>query len=229
MIGGGVSGLTAALNLARQGFDVHLVEKTDTLGGNALHLKQTWSGEHIPTQVARLIDDVLANDRIIVHREYTVSHVEGFVGNFRSTIIGKEGRKKVIEHGAGVVAIGGEASVPTEYMYDAITRVVTAMQFDKLLELKEKHVQEAKRFVFIQCVGSREGEHMYCSKVCCTHSVQSALALKNEDPERKVYILYRDMRTYGQREALFTKARKQGIIFINYELHGKPKVSELSR
>ena len=226
VIGGGVSGLTSALNLARQGFDVHLVEKTDTLGGNALHLKQTWSGEHIPTQVARLIDDVLANDRIIVHREYTVSHVEGFVGNFRSTIIGKEGRKKVIEHGAGVVAIGGEASVPTEYQYDAITRVVTAMQFDKLFELKEKHVREARRFVFIQCVGSREGEHMYCSKVCCTHSVQSALALKNEDPERKVYILYRDMRTYGQREALFAKARKQGIIFINYELHGKPKISE---
>ena len=67
---------------------------------------------------------------------------------------------------------------------------------------------------------------MYCSKVCCTHSVQSAITLKKENPERKVYILYRDMRTYGQREALYKQARKLGIVFINYELHGKPKVSE---
>ena len=181
----------------------------------------------MPTQVAKLVDKVIWNDRIIIHKESEVSAVEGFVGNFRSTVTGKDGVSKVIEHGAGVVAIGGDAYIPHEYNYDAITRVVTSAQFDKLFELKEKHVKQARRFVFIQCVGSREADNMYCSKVCCTHSVQSAIALKKENPERNVYILYRDMRTYAQREALFKQARKLGVIFINYELHGKPKVTEI--
>ena len=226
VIGGGVAGMTAALNLAKQGFEVHLVEKSDTLGGNALNLKHTWAGEHVPTQVAKLIDKVIWNDRIIIHKECVVTGVEGFVGNFRSTITSKDGVAKVIEHGAGIVAIGGEPHTPNEYGYNSITKVVTAVQFDKLFELKEKHVKQARRFVFIQCVGSREADNMYCSKVCCTHSVQSAIALKKENPERNVYILYRDMRTYAQKEVLFKQARKLGVIFINYELHGKPKVSE---
>jgi heterodisulfide reductase subunit A len=225
VIGGGVAGMTAALNLAEQGFEVHLVEKTDTLGGNALNLKHTWAGEHIPTQVAKLIDKVIRHENIIIHKEYTVTQVDGFVGNFRSMIRGGDGMTKLIEHGAGVVATGGDAYTPKEYNYDSITGVVTAVQFDKLFELKEKHVKRARRFVFIQCVGSREAGHMYCSKVCCTHSVQTAISLKKENPDRNVYILYRDMRTYAQREALYKQARKLGIIFINYELHGKPKVT----
>ena len=226
VIGGGVAGMIAALNLADQGFEVHLVEKSDTLGGNALNLKHTWSGEHVPTQVAKLVDRVVWNDRITLHKNSTITAVEGFVGNFRSSVTGQDGSTRVIEHGAGVVAIGGNAYIPDEYNYHTITKVVTAIQFDKLFELKEKHVRAAKRFVFIQCVGSREADNMYCSKVCCTHSVQSAIDLKKENPERKVYILYRDMRTYGQREALYRQARQLGVIFINYELHGKPKVTE---
>ncbi len=225
VIGGGVAGMTAALNLAEQGFEVHLVERADSLGGNALNLKHTWSGEHVRTQVVKLIDKVIHNERIIVHMEWKVSGVEGFVGNFRSILTGKNGETKTLEHGVGIVAIGGEAAAPCEYNYGAITGVVTSLQFDKLHELKEKHIKKARRFVFIQCVGSREEEHMYCSKVCCTHSVQSAIALKKENPERSVYILYRDMRTYGQREALYKEARRLGIIFINYELHGKPRVT----
>ena len=225
VIGGGVAGMTAALNLARQGFEVHLVERTDTLGGNALNIKYTWGGEHVRTQVAKLIDKIIWNDRIIIHKESTVTGVAGFIGNFHSTITRKNGETKVIEHGAGIVAIGGEAAVPSEYNYGVITGVVTSVQFDKLHELKEKHVKLAKRFVFIQCVGSREEGHMYCSKVCCTHSVQSAITLKKENPDRNVYILYRDMRTYGQRESLYKEARKLGIIFINYELHGKPRIT----
>jgi heterodisulfide reductase subunit A len=226
VIGGGVAGMTGALNLAEQGFEVHLVEKTDTLGGNALNLKHTWSGQHVPSQVAKLVDKLIWNDKIIIHKESTVTEVEGFVGNFRSTLTSRSGETKVVEHGAGIVATGGEAYVPTEYNFDSLTGVVTSAQFDRLFELNEKHVKLARRFVFIQCVGSREDGNMYCSKVCCTHSVQSAIALKKENPERHVYILYRDMRTYGQREALYKQARKLGVIFINYELHGKPKVTQ---
>jgi heterodisulfide reductase subunit A len=226
VIGGGVAGMTAALNLAEQGFEVHLVERTNTLGGNALNLKHTWAGEHVPTQVAKLVDKVISNNKTIIHKESMVTAVEGFVGNFQSTITGRDGITKIIEHGAGIVATGGDAYIPTEYGFDSINGVVTSVQFDKLFELKEKHVKNAKRFAFIQCVGSREGDNMYCSKVCCTHSVQSAIALKKENPERNVYILYRDMRTYAQREVLYKQARKLGVIFINYELHGKPKVTQ---
>ena len=226
IIGGGVAGMTAALNLAEQGFEVHLVERTETLGGNALYLKHTWSGEHIPTQVAKLVDKVVWNDKITIHKGFEVSAVEGFVGNFKSTISSKDGVSKVIEHGIGIVATGGSIYTPTEYGYGRIKRVVTSIEFDKLHELKEKSIKASHNFVFIQCVGSRESDHMYCSKVCCTHSVQSAIELKKEDPSRNVYILYRDMRTYGQREALYRQARKMGVIFINYELHGKPLVTE---
>lgn len=226
VIGGGVSGMTAALNMAEQGFEVHLVERTDTLGGNALHLKHTWSGEHVPTAVSKLVEKVLLNDKVIIHKEFEVTDVEGFVGNFKSTITGKDGSKKIIEHGTGIVATGAEAYTPTEYNYDSIAKVVTSVQFDKLHELNEIHVKNANNFVFIQCVGSREDDNMYCSKVCCTHSVQSAIALKKENPARNIYILYRDMRTYGQRESLYKEARKLGVIFINYELHGKPNVSD---
>jgi len=160
------------------------------------------------------------------HKGSEVTAVDGFVGNFRSTITSTSGISTVIEHGVGIIATGGNIYSPTEYGYNEIKRVVTSIEFDKLHELKEKHIKSSKNFVYIQCVGSRESGHMYCSKVCCTHSVQSAIGLKKEDPSRNVYILYRDMRTYAQREALYRQARKMGVIFINYELHGKPLVTE---
>jgi len=224
VIGGGVAGMTAAQNMANQGFEVHLVEKTEALGGNALYLGHTWSGEAINDRTRKLIDQVAENENIIVHTGFEVKEAEGFVGNFKTTIATKGGLTKAIEHGVGVVAIGGHALRPREYGYGQIPNVVTALEFDRLFKLREQHAIKTKSIVFIQCVGSREKDRMYCSKVCCTHSVQSAIDLKQEDPNRMIYILYRDMRTYGQREALFKKARELGVIFINYELHGKPIV-----
>ena len=224
VVGGGIAGLTSALNLARQGFEVHLVEKTQALGGNAMFLGHTWSGEAISDRTVKLIDEVGHNENIILHTGFEVTAAEGFVGNFRSTISTKDGLTKTIEHGVGIVATGGRPLRPREYGYGRIPNVVTSLEFDRLFKLKEQHAVRAKSIVFIQCVGSREKERMYCSKVCCTHSVQTAIDLKQEDPKRMIYILYRDMRTYGQREALFKKARQLGVIFINYELHGKPRV-----
>jgi len=225
VIGGGVAGMAAALNMAEQGFEVHLVEKTDTLGGNALYLAHTWSGEPIQDKTKTLIAQVTRNENIIIHMGFEVSAAKGFVGNFTTTITTKDGLTKTIEHGIGVVATGARALRPKEYGYGQVPNVVNALEFDRLFKLKEQHVAKAKSVVFIQCVGSRERDRMYCSKVCCTHSVQSAIELKQEDSSRMVYILYRDMRTYGQREALYKKARELGVIFINYELHGKPSVS----
>ncbi len=229
VVGGGIAGMTAALNLANQGFEVDLVEKSDRLGGNALNLKHTFSGVHIPMQVAKLIDRVNMHEKINLHTETEVSKAEGFVGNFKTTLKSPGRKAKTVEHGIGIMATGAHIFRPTEYGYKQIRCVVTAIEFEKLHELKEKHVKRGKSFVFIQCVGSREKGRMYCSKVCCTHSVQSAIELKREDPTRNVYILYRDMRTYGEREYLFKKAREMGVVFINYELHGKPQVEETGR
>ncbi len=226
VIGGGIAGLTAAFNMAEQGFEVHLVEKSNGLGGNAMYLGHTWSGEAIVDRTRKLIEEVNKNENIIVHLGFEVTGAQGFVGNFTTTIATRDGLTKSIEHGVTIVATGGRSLRPQEYGYGWIPNVVTALEFDRLFKLKEQHALRAKSVVFIQCVGSRETDRMYCSKVCCTHSVQSAIELKQEDTSRMIYILYRDMRTYGQREALFKKARELGVIFINYEAHGKPVVNQ---
>ncbi len=226
IVGGGIAGMTAALNLAKQGFEVDLVEKTENLGGNALNLKHTYSGEHIPMQVRKLIDSILQHDKITIHMKSQVCGVEGYVGNFKTSIKTAGRKKKTLDHGIGILATGGAIFTPDEYGYNSLKNVVTSIEFEKLHELGETHVKHGKSFVFVQCVGSREEGRMYCSKVCCTYSVQSAIELKREDPSRDVYILYRDMRTYGERESLYSKARELGVVFVNYEIHGKPKVSQ---
>lgn len=219
VIGGGVAGMTSALNLAEQGFFVNLVEKTDTLGGTALKIKQTWSGEEVAPQVAKLVDKITFNQNVTVFKEAEVVASEGFVGNFKSTVKAA-GVETELSHGVGIVATGAVEYKPNEYGYGEISGVVTAQEFENA-----PVPADAKNFVFIQCVGSREEGNMYCSKVCCTHSVQAAIELKEEDSSRNVYILYREMRTYGEREALYAKARKLGVLFINYDAHGKPEVS----
>ena len=226
VIGGGLAGMTAALNLARQGFQVDLVEKGAVLGGNALHLHNTWAGEHIPSKLKTLVDEVCLHSLINVHLDSEVVAAEGYVGNFKSTIKNSKDKKSTISHGVTVIATGGMRLMPDEYGYRKYPEVVSALEFDKLKEAGDFRVRNSNSFLFIQCVGSRESDRNYCSKVCCTHSVQSAIELKKENPSRRVYILYRDMRTYGQRESLYKQAREMGIVFINYELHGKPKVKK---
>ncbi|MBM9535581.1 FAD-dependent oxidoreductase [Desulfobulbus alkaliphilus] len=225
VIGGGVAGMTAALNLALQGFDVHLVEKTGQLGGNALHLFQTWSGEHVPRYLDGLRSEVVNHPRIAVFYHSTVVEVAGHVGNFTTTLRGDSGRRKTVRHGVVLITTGAKRYIPEEFEYGKIPKVVASIEFDKLHMHNEARVARGTSFVFIQCVGSRNQERPYCSKSCCTHSIQSAIKLKKEAPSRRIYILYREIRTYGQRERLYNKARELGIVFINYELHGPPKLS----
>ena len=224
VVGGGLAGMSAALNLADQGFPVTLVEKGEELGGNALHLHVTWSGEKVPLQLRVLRDRVMASDLITLYLNSEVTAASGAVGSFRSTVRLANGRKKTVEHGVTILATGGSRLMPEEYGYRKYREVLTALEFDKLREINDIHVLNSRSFVFVQCVGSREEGRNYCSKVCCTHAVQTAIQLKKEQPARQVYVLYRDMRTYGQREPLYTRARELGVVFINYELHGKPRV-----
>ncbi len=224
VMGGGLTGMASAISLAEQGFKVDLVEKTGHLGGNAIHLYRTWTGEHVPPFLAKLEQRINEHNNITLHRKTTVLSLSGYVGNFTTVVKTDKGRKKSIKHGAGIVAVGGKRLLPDEYGYGVFPGVLASVEFDKLHIHNGVQVSKAQTFVFIQCVGSRDSNRPYCSKVCCTHSVQSSIKLKTEDPSRQVYILYREMRTYGQRERLYKQARELGVVFINYELHGKPKV-----
>ncbi len=224
VVGGGVAGMSAALSLAHQGFGVHLVEKGPQLGGQARHLLQTSKGDDVAAAVETMIGKVTDEERISVHLEASITGVRGFVGNFATTIA-SQGREQNVDHGVAVLATGARESRPQEYLYGRHQNVLTSLEMDRLLKDQDPRLDEATDIVFIQCVGSRDDNRPYCSKVCCTHSIQSALACKARRPDLGVTILYRDMRTYGHREELFRQARQAGIRFATYEPEAKPEVT----
>jgi heterodisulfide reductase subunit A len=224
VIGGGISGMASAKSLADQGYKVYLVERSASLGGNALHLFRTWKGEDIQQDLTDLIRSVKEHGNIELYLDTELGKVEGFVGNFKTTL-SLYGREEVIEHGVTVIATGAIESKPHEYLYGEDPRVVTHLELDHRFINSDPSLKKAKTAVFIQCVGSREPERPYCSRVCCSHSIESALHLKELNPDMNVYILYRDIRTYGEREYLYRKARLAGIRFIRYSVDQKPKVS----
>jgi len=223
VIGGGVAGMTAALGLADQGFHVFLVEQANELGGNALGLSRTWRGDDIAEKVKEMTNRVEAHPDIEIFKESVVKGASGFVGNFE-TVISQNGSDVSVRHGAVIVATGAEESTPSEYLYGKDKRVLTHHDLDAAMKAGDPRMAGAKIAVFIQCVGSREPERPYCSKVCCTHTVTSALELKALNAEMDVVVLYRDIRTYGQREGLYREARSQGVVFIRYSLDQKPVV-----
>jgi len=223
VIGGGISGMTSALGLADQGFHTYLVEQSDKLGGNALRLIETWRGEKIDVRVSEMISSVENHPLIDVYTGASIEEATGFVGNFETTI-SQNGKGATLEHGAVIMAVGAREHKPIEYLYNEDERVLTHLELDDAIRGEERKVKDAQTAVFIQCVGSREPDRPYCSKVCCTHSIKSALELKKMNPEMDIYILYRDIRTYGQRESLYRDARSKGIIFVRYTLDQKPQV-----
>ena len=215
VIGGGVAGMTAALTLADQDYQTYIVEKSDGLGGQARHLTTTWQGDDIGGFLEDLTGRVTAHDKIQVFTNASLSDVEGFIGNFK-TAFEQDGNSQTLEHGVTIVATGGEEFKPDGYLYGQDPRVMTGLEFKQGLKDKNEF-GDSRTAVFMQCVGSRCEERPYCSKVCCTQSVQSALALRAENADMQIYILYRDLRTYGLREDLYRKARDNGIKFIRYD------------
>jgi len=217
VIGGGVSGITAAGNLARQGYQTYLIEKTNELGGQALNLSTTWRGEKIQHFLTQSIEAVQNNQNIDVFLNCSIKQVEGFIGNFKTTITCNN-EDKVLEHGITIIATGASEFKPDQYSYNKDSRVKTNMELEKLLH-DNSSVGPCNTVVFLQCVGSRVPERPYCSKVCCTQSIKNALKIKEVDRGKKVFVLYRDMRSYGLREDLYRKARSAGINFIRYDFN----------
>jgi len=224
VIGGGISGMVAARSLTAQGYPVTLVERGGKLGGQALNLFRTWKGEDIQEKLSQLVQEVEQDDRIDVHLDTELTSVEGFVGNFRS-LLSVSGAETTVEHGVAVIATGAQEIRPNEYLYGEDPRVLTHQELDRKFIDDDPSLKKTQSAVFIQCVGSREPQRPYCSRVCCTHSVESALHLKELNPDMNIYILYRDMRTYGERELLYKKAREAGVLFVRFDLDRKPRVT----
>lgn len=224
VIGGGIAGMTAARSLAQQGYETHIVERGERLGGQAHNLYKTISGDLVADKLGALIGDVESHPKIQVHLNTQLSAVDGFVGNFKSTL-SNNGSRQEIEHGVAVVATGGAPLQTDEYGCGQDPRIMTSLALDKMMMADDPALTQAKSAVFIQCVGSREPQRPYCSRVCCTHSIDNALELKKRNPEMNVYILYRDIRTYGEREYIYKEAREKGVIFIRYNLEQKPQVA----
>ena len=220
VVGGGVSGMTAAIELAKQGFKVHLVEKEKELGGNALKLHFLPSGDDPVAFTKRLDKQVSSNPNITVYMNAKIKNIDGYVGNFKTTLESGE----QMEHGAVIIAIGGQEYKPEgEYLYGKNKGVMTLLEFkDKL----SKGEAKGNEYVFIQCVGSREDKHPNCSRVCCTGTMSAAKKIKEKDPNAKVWVLYRDIRTYGFREKFYKEAANAGVKFIRFEDKEKPKVDE---
>jgi len=224
VVGGGIAGMTAARTLSGQGYKVSLVEREASLGGQARHLFRTWKGEGIRENLADLVRSVQSDPNIDIYLDGEVKSVEGFVGNFRSILL-SEGKEAEVEHGIAVIATGAQESRPEEYLYGEDPRVVTHLELDRRFMEEDPSLKEIRTAVFIQCVGSREPQRPYCSRVCCTHAVESALHLKELNPDMNVYVLYRDIRTYGEKETLYRKARLHGVLFVQYSRERKPLVS----
>jgi heterodisulfide reductase subunit A len=225
VIGGGLAGMSAARNLAVQGYRTCLIEKEGVLGGQARNLYQTWKGENVQQNLAKLIQDVQSNPKIDVYLKTELKQVEGFVGNFRSTLQ-TNGNEKVLEHGIAIVATGASEFKPDQYLYGKDPRVLTRLELDRKFIDQDPFLGKIRSAVFILCVGSRIKERPYCSEVCCTHSVVGALKLKEINPDMDVFIVYRDMRTFGLFEDLYREARSKGILFIRYDETKELKVAE---
>jgi heterodisulfide reductase subunit A len=226
MVGGGIAGMTCALSIARQGHEVHIVEKAKDLGGMARRLHTTLEGLDVQTYLNKLIQEIYQNPLIHVSHEAVIKNVEGYLGNFTTTIE-TEGRIKEIKHGASVLAIGAEEYKPTEYLYGQNENVFTHMELGQEIAKGNDTVLNAETLVMIQCVGCRNEDRNYCSRVCCGHAVKNALKLKKHNPDMRIYILFRDMRTYGFREDAYREASENDVRFIRYEPEDSPVVEEV--
>ena len=225
VVGGGISGMVAALNFASQEYETYLVEKEKELGGFAKHIYHTLEGADIQVYVKELIDKIKANKNIHVFTEAQMENIDGYIGNFKSSVIhGEKKERTEFSHGVVVVATGAKEYQPKEFLFGQNENVILQSEFERLLNETDQ-IKNKKSIVMIQCVGSRNDEHPYCSKMCCSEAIKNALLAKQLNPDLEVTILFRDIRTYGFKEQYYRKAREAGVIFIQYDENNPPKIN----
>jgi heterodisulfide reductase subunit A len=233
IIGGGLAGMTAALALAGTGFETYLVEKEEDLGGILRDIHFTLQKGGVQAYLQDLIAKVESDPRIHVYKGAQIESITGYVGNFHTRLTGGNGRSEPIEleHGIVIVATGGLEHKPMEYMYGEHPRVVTQLDLEARLDTGQwrmswnlPELDRIKRVVMVQCVESRQPDRPYCSRICCGEAIKNALRLKEANPDTQVFILYRDIRTYGFNEEFYQEARERGVIFVRYDPSEKPRV-----
>jgi heterodisulfide reductase subunit A len=225
IIGGGLAGITAALSLAEQGFESYIVEKTPYLGGNYRELYYTLEGLDTKRHLAGLLERVKASKLIHVFTDAEIVKIEGFIGNYKTTIKTRDGEEQ-FEHGVVVVATGAYELETSEYLHGQSPNVTTQRNLEKMIAERDGRAVQASNIVMIQCVGSRTPERPYCSRYCCSEAMKNALKLKEMDPNKDVTIIYRDIRTFGLKEDYYKKARELNVKFIRYDEDRKPEISQ---
>ena len=223
VVGGGVAGMTCALSIADQGHEVYLLEKDAELGGTARRIHFTLDGQDIQAYLRDLVRKVYRHPSIHVYTDATIIEATGYVGNFVTTVTSERGRTQ-ITHGAAVIAVGADEYRPSEYLYGEDGRVMTHLELGERIARADEKVIHANSIAMIQCVGCRNKDRNYCSRVCCSHAVKNALKLKAINPDMDVSILFRDMRTYGFNEDFYREASNKNVRFIRWEPDDKPRV-----
>jgi heterodisulfide reductase subunit A len=223
VIGGGIAGLTSAIDLAERGFSVELLEKSDKLGGRLVEKPQTYEGDGLSSLLQDKIKRAEKNRKVKIRLGSQVDSIEGTAGNFAVGVV-TDGKRERIAGGAVILAVGAEEYRPDEFGFGASERVFALSDFEKELYKDDSDILKAKSFAFITCVGSRTEKRPFCSRVCCSETVFAALKLKDHNPDADIYVIYRDIMTYGFNEELYRKARDAGVIFIRYELEDPPSV-----
>ena len=226
VVGGGIAGMTASLRLADLGYKVHLVERSRELGGVAKQIRRTLEGEDVQAHVADLVKRTTEHERIQVWKQSMVVDHSGMAGMFRTGIqVGPQMFYREIRHGITILAIGALPNRPQEYLLGRHQAVTTQLDLGVRLADNPEAAKAWQNVAMIQCVGSRVPENPNCSRVCCQGAVKNALHILELNPEAKIFVLYRDMRTPGFEEDYYRKAREQGVIFVTYKLEDKPVVA----
>jgi heterodisulfide reductase subunit A len=223
VVGGGIAGMTCALSVANQGHEVHLVEREKDLGGTARGIYHTLEGVDVQAYLRDLVHKVYQNPLIHVYTDATITEAGGYIGNFVTRVESERGVTD-IKHGATVIAVGADVYRPIEYLYGQDDRVMTYLELEEQINQGNEQVMHAESLVMIQCVGCRNEDRNYCSRVCCSESIKNALKLKEINPKMDIYILFRDMRTYGYHEDYYREAADKDVKFIRYEPQDEPEV-----
>jgi len=223
VIGGGIVGMEAALNLANQGFDVHLVEKEPELGGTLRSINKLFPiNQEAVKLIKPLVEQIKSHPKIKTHLSSQVNQVTGFIGNFNVILDGK-GKENQFTVGTIIVAVGAEPLKPTgQYGYGKMPNVITQLELEERMKKGEPLGQNV---VIINCVGARVPERTYCSRICCMTAIKNAFLIKESDPQARVWILHRDLMTYGlDFESYYRKTMELGVRFIRYSLEKPPEV-----
>jgi heterodisulfide reductase subunit A len=228
VIGGGTSGMTAALAIADAGFDVTMVERSDGLGGNLQNVHYVVEG-YSPQRLLRdLINRVRGHERISIYTRTEIIKHTGHVGNYRAVLRGRDGQEETIDHGVVIVATGGQEARGTRYLLGQHPKVLTQLELEDAITSRLDDIAKLEDVVMIQCVRPETADYEYCSRICCTGTIKNALRIKVINPDCRVTVLYKDIITYGFREQHYTEARRRGVLFVRYDDDTVPTVESLN-